>query len=332
MISPPTIAPGTDVKPPRMRTGSDLSAMSDRLNCTPLLAPHMIPATIATIPATDQTIIQIVLSGMPIESAASWSSATARSARPMRVRWKKTASTATRTADVTAADSSSWLIWIPATMNDRSGMPMSSFLTLAPHTISPKPSRKKLSPMVAMNRMMCSWFTSGRSTTRSMTKASSTITATVSSSAAPTGTPRSMRPTSVRAANSTMTPWAKLKTPEALKISTKPRATSEYMSPAATPPMSTSAKKLGLEAMSAKGVTSPLSTSLMRDSEIGVEHGLVLAHLLRRTVGDLAPVVQHHDPVADVHDHAHVVLDEGHGGAELAVDVEDEAAHVLFFL
>src|SRR5256712_11824832 len=90
MISPPTTAPGTEVKPPRIRTGSALSATSDRLNCTPLLAPHMIPATIATIPATDQTISQIVLSGMPIESAASWSSATARSARPTRVRWKKT--------------------------------------------------------------------------------------------------------------------------------------------------------------------------------------------------------------------------------------------------
>src|SRR5213594_2250365 len=70
MISPPTTAPGTKVKPPRIRTGSALSATSDRLNCTPLLAPHMIPATIATIPATDQTISQIVLSGMPIEGAA----------------------------------------------------------------------------------------------------------------------------------------------------------------------------------------------------------------------------------------------------------------------
>ena len=32
---------------------------------------------------------------------------------------------------------------------------------------------------------------------------------------------------SVSAANSTMAPWAKLNTPEALKISTKPSATSE---------------------------------------------------------------------------------------------------------
>ena len=54
-----------------------------------------------------------------------------------------------------------------------------------------------------------------------------------------------MSPTSVRAANSTITPWAKLKTPEALKMRTKPSATSEYMSPAAMPPISTSTRKVG---------------------------------------------------------------------------------------
>ena len=41
------------------------------------------------------------------------------------------------------------------------------------------------------------------------------------------GTPRSISPTSVRAENSTMAPWAKLNTPEALKMRTKPRATRE---------------------------------------------------------------------------------------------------------
>ena len=169
------------------------------------------------------------------------------------MRWKNTASTATSTAAVAAATISSLLIRMPATMNDSSGMPTSSFLTLAPHTISPKPSKKKLRPMVAMNRMMCSWFTSGRSTTRSIAKASATITRTVTSRAATTGAPRSMSPTRVSAAKSTMTPWAKLKTPEALKISTKPSATSEYISPAAIPPISTSARKVGAVAMSRNG-------------------------------------------------------------------------------
>src|SRR5919108_1790673 len=332
MMRPPAMAPGTEVKPPRIRTGNAFSAISERLNCTPLLAPHMMPATMATRPATDHTTVQIVRSGMPSDSAASWSSATARSARPIAVFWKNTASTVTRTAAVIAAVSSSRLTRTLPILNEASGMPTSRRLTLAPHSISPKPSRKKFRPMVAMNRMMCSWFTRGRSTTRSMAKASRTITPTVSRSATATGAPRSMRPTSVSAAKSTMTPWAKLNTPEALKISTNPSATSEYMRPAATPPMSTSAKKLGLEAMSANGATSPPRTSLMRDPEVGVEHGLVLAHLLGRAVGDLAPVVEHDHAVGDVHDHAHVVLDERHGGAELGVDVEDEAAHVFLLL
>ena len=44
------------------------------------------------------------------------------------------------------------------------------------------------------------------------------------------------------AANSTMAPWAKLNTPEALKISTKPSATSEYSIPAIKPPSNVSRK------------------------------------------------------------------------------------------
>src|SRR5262245_12699610 len=330
MINPPTMAPGTEVKPPRMRTGSALSAMRERLNCTPLLAPHMRPAAMATTPAADHTMTQMVLRGMPMLSAASWSSATARSARPTRVAWKNTASTVTSTAAVMAAESSRRLTRTPATTNEVSGMPTSSFLTFDPQSISPKPSRKKFRPIVAMNRMMCSWLTSGRKTTRSMTKARTTIVPTVSSRATATGAPSSSRPTSVSAANRTITPWAKLKTPETLKISTKPRATSEYMRPAKMPPMSTSTKKVGPVTMSRKGPTSTAHrASAMLHSQIGVEDGRVLAHGVGRALGDLAPVVEHRHPVRDVHHHAHVVLDERDGGAELAVDVENEAAHVF---
>ena len=50
----------------------------------------MMPATSATRPATSQTMTQIWSSEMPTDCAASWSSATARSARPIRVRWKNT--------------------------------------------------------------------------------------------------------------------------------------------------------------------------------------------------------------------------------------------------
>ena len=49
------------------------------------------------------------------------------------------------------------------------------------------------------------------------------------------GTPASIRLTTVRPAKTTMMPWAKLKTPEALKISTKPRAIREYITPALRP-------------------------------------------------------------------------------------------------
>lgn len=40
MIRPPTIAPGTEVKPPRISTGSALSAVKVSANCTPLRAPE----------------------------------------------------------------------------------------------------------------------------------------------------------------------------------------------------------------------------------------------------------------------------------------------------
>jgi hypothetical protein len=45
------------------------------------------------------------------------------------------------------------------------------------------------------------------------------------------------------AANSTIAPCAKLKTPLALKISTNPSAMSEYSMPAISPPMTVSRKK-----------------------------------------------------------------------------------------
>ncbi|MNR42650.1 hypothetical protein D3C85_1611890 [compost metagenome] len=70
MISPPTMAPGTEVKPPRISTGSALSAVSVSANCTPLREPQSMPATSATKPATPQTIAQMCWSGMPSESAA----------------------------------------------------------------------------------------------------------------------------------------------------------------------------------------------------------------------------------------------------------------------
>jgi hypothetical protein len=78
------MAPGTLVRPPRITTGSAFSATNDSENCTPSLLPQMMPATRATKPATLHTMTQMRFSGMPMLCAAWWSSATARSARPVR--------------------------------------------------------------------------------------------------------------------------------------------------------------------------------------------------------------------------------------------------------
>src|SRR6202035_4528669 len=58
-MRPPTMAPGTEVKPPSISTGRAFSATSEIENCTPSLLPHMMPATSPTNPATDQTMTHI---------------------------------------------------------------------------------------------------------------------------------------------------------------------------------------------------------------------------------------------------------------------------------
>ncbi|MDT4855798.1 hypothetical protein FQZ97_901670 [compost metagenome] len=125
------MAPGIEVSPPRITTGRALSATSESENCTPSLEPQMIPATSAEKPATDHTITQMRDSGMPMDCAAWWSSATARSARPVAVFWKKMASTTTSAADTAAATRSSWLSSRPpskvpcSTISGSLGMPTS---------------------------------------------------------------------------------------------------------------------------------------------------------------------------------------------------------------
>ena len=59
-----------EVNPPSINTGKAFRAINDNENCTPDLAPHMMPATNATKPAMHQTITQIFLKLMPTESAA----------------------------------------------------------------------------------------------------------------------------------------------------------------------------------------------------------------------------------------------------------------------
>ena len=61
------MAPGSEVRPPRITTGRALSATSDSEYCTPSLLPQMMPTTRATAPATDQTMTQMRDSGMPMD-------------------------------------------------------------------------------------------------------------------------------------------------------------------------------------------------------------------------------------------------------------------------
>ena len=91
-------------------------------------------------------------------------------------------------------------------------------------------------PSVAMSSVAPSWFTRWRSTRRSMNQATANMHRPAIRKAARLATMGLLMPVHsgihsakramARAANSTMAPCAKLKTPEALKISTKPSATS----------------------------------------------------------------------------------------------------------
>ena len=64
------------------------------------------------------------------------------------------------------------------------------------------------------------------------------------------------------------------------------------------------------------------------DAQIGVDHRLVGADLVRQPVRDLAAMVEHGDPVGERHDDADIVLDQHDGRAELVARITDEAAHL----
>ena len=63
-------------------------------------------------------------------------------------------------------------------------------------------------------------------------------------------------------------------------------------------------------------------------AQVGLDHPGVSADLVRGALGDLLAVVEHRDPVADAHDHPHVVLDEQDRDAQLPADAGDEVGHL----
>src|SRR5260221_2223216 len=93
-------------------------------------------------------------------------------------------------------------------------------------------------------------------------------------------------------------------------------ATSEYITPASSPPTSVSMKKL-----------IPGRPSMNR-AEIGGDHRGILPHRVGRSVGDLAAVVQDDDMACQPHDDPDVLLDQHDRRPELAADVGDEPAHL----
>src|SRR5438045_702040 len=129
-----------------------------------------------------------------------------------------------------------------------------------PQSVWPKPSRKYDTPSVAISSATASWLTSGRNTSRSITKASATMIAMPS----------------------------------------------------------TIGGRLALICFIAAS---------MRHAKVGVDHRLVGADDVRRSVGDLASVIEHDDAIRDVHHDSHVVLDQHDRRSEFVVDVEDEPAH-----
>ncbi len=106
-------------------------------------------------------------------------------------------------------------------------------------------------PKVAINKVVPSWLTKLRSTKRSINQATANITTAAKAKAIrltnhagpkPAVFNHSAKRAIAKAANKTIAPCAKLNTPEALKMSTKPKATSEYNMPAIRPPSSVSRK------------------------------------------------------------------------------------------
>src|SRR5512141_1005912 len=100
-------------------------------------------------------------------------------------------------------------------------------------------------------------------------------------------------------------------------MTTNPMAISAYIPPITTP-LATIWKKS--------------SNALSRLPEVRLHHLGVFPDVPWRSFSDLHAEVQYGDAVADVHHHAHVVLDHHNGHSPLLLDVEYEPRHVLGLL
>src|SRR5512143_1820157 len=80
------------------------------------------------------------------------------------------------------------------------------------------------------------------------------------------------------------------------------------------------------------GATMDFSSSkLFLFSQVGLDDLRILTDLQRCAFRDLLPVIENHDPVADIHHQLHVVLDQEDGDSPVA-DLPDHPAEGLRFL
>src|SRR5690242_15326825 len=73
-------------------------------------------------------------------------------------------------------------------------------------------------------------------------------------------------------------------------------------------------------------------TALPPLAEIGFDHLGIALDLLGRALGQHPPLVEHQDALAMRHDHLHVMLDQHHGEAQLAMEAGDRGAEIGGFM
>src|SRR5580704_8275094 len=100
-------------------------------------------------------------------------------------------------------------------------------------------------------------------------------------------------------------------------MSTNPRATIEYMTPASRPPTRTSRKK-----------ADAIGTSGREPADVRFDDGGIRPHGVRRVVRNLSTVIEDDDVIGQLQHDAQVVLDEHQRRPERLVSADQEAAHV----
>src|SRR5260370_1266272 len=154
MMRPPTTAPGTLSRPPRITAGKTLRPTRASWVSTPSMLPQRTPPRAAASPAMAHEIAKTTWTLMPTAIAACWSLATARMAIPRRLFRKNQAKPTRKTPETTAATTLMGEMEISQITygSRRTGSEM--FLVWAPQTIAADPWKTWASPMVTRTTEM----------------------------------------------------------------------------------------------------------------------------------------------------------------------------------